>query len=88
MFSVFVKRNPNAPQQFFECEARGLDLLSSVENGPVTPQILYVSQNLLILEHLDLLSGNEKERVEDFAKRLAHLHREPQMLFGLEEDNY
>ena len=49
----FVKRNQNANVDFFECEARGLELLSSVQDGPTTPEVFYVSQHLLILEHLE-----------------------------------
>ena len=34
----FVKRNQNANVDFFECEARGLGILRSVEDGPATPE--------------------------------------------------
>ena len=83
----FVKRNQNANTDFFECEARGLDLLRSVKDGPTTPEVLYVSQHLLILEHLELIDGGQVGDA-DFARRLAVVHREEQMFFGLEESNY
>ena len=72
---------------FFECEVRGLDLLRSVQDGPTTPEVLYVSQHLLILEHLELVDAGQ-EGDADFARRLAVVHREEQMFFGLEESNY
>ena len=84
---VFVKENLQAPKDFFACETRGLKLLSSIEDGPVVPQVLYCSETLLILQYLPLISDSVLGDV-DLAKRLARLHSVPTQHFGGDQDNY
>jgi len=84
----FLKWNENAPNDVFELEVKGLDLLQ--KKGIATPAVVgYGKQqgkNFLLLEYHQ---GLEKSNFwQNLGKNLAQLHQEKQDFFGLEYDNY
>lgn len=86
--SIFVKSHANAPEGFFEAEARGLGWLA--EAGCLaTPKVLACSSHPAFLA-LELMQGGR--RVSDFDDRLgrglAALHRFGAPSFGLDHDNF
>ena len=84
---VFVKINKTAPPDFFQREADGLEYIKNVDGAPIVPNVLFVSQHILILEYLNLLQRPQKDDI-DFANRLLRLHRNTKEHFGLAYDNY
>jgi protein-ribulosamine 3-kinase len=87
----FLKRNdPRKFSGMFECEAKGLQLLNETLNG-ISPKAISVDEGenemLLILEHIETGVPN-KQFWNDFAKKLATIHRHTNEYFGLDHDNY
>jgi len=84
----FLKWNENAPNDVFELEIKGLELLR--KKGINTPAVVgYGKQqgkNFLLLEYHQ---GLEKNNFwQNLGQNLAQLHQEKQNFFGLEYDNY
>ncbi|HTM44921.1 MAG TPA: fructosamine kinase family protein [Polyangiaceae bacterium] len=86
---VFIKSNPSAPPQLFECEASGLDWLAQAGALPV-PRVLALSSvdpQFLVLEYLE--SGAQSRRFdEQLGQGLAQLHRAGAPGFGFERENF
>lgn len=84
----FLKWNENAPDDAFELEVKGLELLQ--QKGIQTPQIIaYGKQqgkNFLLLEYHQ---GLDKPNFwGELGQNLAQMHQEKQDFFGLDYDNY
>ena len=88
---VFLKSNSCAPVGFFECEAKGLKLLEQANSGLKIPMVMAVdrspSPQFIILEYLEEASSSD-EYFKKFGQYLATLHRNTQVKFGLDHDNY
>ncbi|GAB4132992.1 MAG: fructosamine kinase family protein [Raineya sp.] len=84
----FLKWNENAPDDAFELEAKGLEILQ--KKGMDTPYVLAYGKrqgkNFLLLEYHQ---GLEKPKYwAKLGRNLARMHQEKQDFFGLEYDNY
>lgn len=84
----FLKWNENAPNDAFELEAKGLEILR--KKGIDTPYVLAYGKeqgkNFLLLEYHQ---GLEKPTYwAKLGQNLARMHQEKQDFFGLEYDNY
>lgn len=88
---VFLKSNPRPPQNFFQCEAKGLKILSGAEKGPRIPKVLGIDPSLhpkyLLLEYIEEISA-DGDYFKNFGQTLADLHRNTQDRFGLDHDNF
>jgi len=87
----FLKRNEAKKfPKMFVAEARGLKLLNETVSG-ITPNVIAHSENddeqFLILECIEK-GSTQTEFWNDFAKKLAALHRRSGNFFGLDHDNY
>ncbi|MBL8993407.1 MAG: fructosamine kinase family protein [Spirochaetia bacterium] len=87
---VFLKENGMEYGDMFAKEARGLAALR-VTGGPRIPEALAFGRNdreqFLLLEYI--ASGNKRsDFLEDFGRRLAHLHLNHGKHFGFDEDNF
>ena len=93
----FVKSNCNSPDQMFELEALGLQLINSSETIRIPAVIGWQDgvQAFLILEWIETTSRHSNF-FEDFGHQLANLHRafsdensdSLHSKFGLEKDNF
>lgn len=88
--AFFLKWNENTADDMFDKEARGLGLLK--ENSAVTiPEVLGVGQigdkSYLLVEYINGY-GSASDYWEDFAKKLADMHRTTAPYYGLDFDNY
>lgn len=83
---LFVKTKPQAPPQFFEGEARGLEWLRQSRTLRI-PQVVAVGPEFLALEYLES-AAKSKGFEENLGRGLADLHRCTWPTFGLEQDNY
>lgn len=84
--SLFIKRQNNAPEDFFSAEAAGLKALQPATPLRV-PDVVYVGQDYLLLEDLgDGVRGKSFDNV--LAAGLAELHQCRQEQFGFVMDNY
>jgi len=87
----FLKKN-DAKQfpKVFEAESKGLQLLNGTVPG-IVPNVIaqseFKDEQLLILENIEK-GKTQKEFWNDFAKKLAALHRKTNDFFGLDHDNY
>jgi protein-ribulosamine 3-kinase len=89
--TVFLKQNDHPPEGMFEKEARGLQLMRQVKNGPRIPQVVALPEGpnpqFLIIEYIEEGSpGNGY--YERFGQALAHMHRTTQDHYGLNHDNF
>lgn len=88
---VFLKRNSHPPPNFFPAEARGLDLLKEVEDGPRIPKPLGMepgrNPRYLLLEYVEDSAPSNDFPIR-FAEALARMHRVTQEFHGLDHDNY
>lgn len=88
---AFLKSHPNPPQNFFHCEARGLDLLRSAENGPSLPTVLGIQPStktrFILLEHIAEEPPCDKFYI-GFGRAMAALHRKSHDHYGLDHNNY
>lgn len=87
---VFLKENNTSHQDMFAKEARALGALR-VTGGPRIPEALAFGQNdreqFLLIEYI--ASGNKRsDFLEDFGRKLAHLHSNLEKRFGFTEDNF
>ncbi len=81
----FVKWNLRTPENMFQTEARGLELLASAESGLIIPQVHFVGKEFLLMEYIEESNyGNAYL----FGSQLAQLHRTSNELFGLDKPNY
>lgn len=69
----FVKRNTNAPNSFFACEAAGLRWLAQAEGGVPCARVRAVDEASLTLERLTP-SSPTAAMAHDFGARLARTH--------------
>ncbi|MDX1592364.1 MAG: fructosamine kinase family protein [Balneolaceae bacterium] len=89
--TFFLKFNASAPDDFFEKEAEGLNLLESAQSGLRIPEVIAAEKPLdgrpgfLLMEYIETgRSGNSFE----FGAGLARLHQTHNDRFGLDTDNY
>ena len=69
----FVKRNSNAPREFFGCEAAGLQWLSQARGGVRCAAVIAHDDTSLTLERLES-SAPTREAAEEFGRSLARTH--------------
>jgi len=84
----FIKINQPQFSSLFEQEAVGLASLSLTNTfriPVVITQGIFDAKSYLILEYIAL---NQAGKIENFAKALAHLHRQSSNKFGFAENNY
>ena len=89
--TFFLKFNASAPDDFFEKEAEGLNLLESAQSGLRIPEVIAAEKPLdgrpgfLLMEYIETgRSGNSFE----FGAGMARLHQTENNRFGLTSDNY
>jgi protein-ribulosamine 3-kinase len=89
--TVFLKQNDHPPEGMFEKEARGLQLMRQVKNGPRIPQVVALPEGpnpqFLIIEYIEEGSPGDGY-YERFGQALAHMHRTTQEHYGLDHDNF
>lgn len=83
----FVKWNNSAPQNMFEAEKKGLQLLLSAQTKLQIPQVKLSSENFLMLEWIEEGGGRQNAAFE-FGTELARLHQVSNDKFGLNHDNF
>lgn len=87
----FLKWNHSAPDDFFEKEAEGLNLLSSAGTSLRIPEVIACSRpteekpGFLLMEFIE--EGKNGDSFE-FGSNLAKLHQTKAAKFGLDTDNY
>ncbi len=81
----FLKWNNHTPGDFFESEARGLDLLRSADSELIIPEVFLIRNNFLLLEYIEESDTGDSF---DFGVQLAKLHKKTNELFGLDHSNY
>jgi len=81
-----VKENPNAPPDFFACEADNLRALQATKTVTV-PEVLYVDKHCLLLEFIEAASKGT-DYWQNLAQQLASCHSQTQPAFGFTRDNY
>lgn len=80
-----LKLQRKAPQNFFEYEKQGLQLLEKTVKVPKVYQIGKNAEiNYLLIEYISAYSFSQKEAGEE----LAHLHEQHADRFGFENDNF
>lgn len=83
---LFLKQHLDAPADFFQAEAYGLEALRSATSLRI-PQVIHADSDFLLLE--DLGSGSPvRDYWQLLGTGLAQLHSETHSTFGLEQDNY
>lgn len=91
--SLFLKWNESAPDDFFEAEAKGLELLRSANSGLRIPSVVaWQAQEsgtpaFLLLEYIPEGPGNSSDSFT-FGSHLAALHNSKADNFGLSYNNY
>jgi protein-ribulosamine 3-kinase len=89
--TVFLKTNSHPPPHFFPAEAKGLELLRQVKDGPKIPKPLGMepgpTPKFFILEYVEDSAPANGFNTR-FAESLAQMHRVTQKLHGLDHDNY
>lgn len=89
----FLKWNRSAPDDFFEKEAAGLQLLQEVDSGITIPEVISFSKptekhpGFLLMEFIEGASGSSEDS-HQFGQELARLHNYRSDSFGLSSDNY
>jgi fructosamine-3-kinase len=85
--SALVKTRPNAPEDFFPTEARGLTWLAEADGGVHVPRVLAAEPDCLILSWVE--AGRPSlDAAEAFGRRLAITHRAGADQFGGPEDGF
>ena len=80
MSPTFRKVDPNAPDDFFTVEARGLDWLRAA-NAVAVPKVISVGRDHIELERIE--RGEWTPALDErFGRELAALHRTGAMTFG------
>lgn len=88
---LFLKCNADAPNDFFEKEAEGLNLLRSAECSLRIPDVIAAEASVdgapgfLLMEFIE--PGRTGDSVQ-FGAELARLHQTEESKFGLSSDNY
>jgi fructosamine-3-kinase len=88
---LFLKWNGSAPDDFFEKEADGLNLLKSAGTGLRIPEVIATEKpvsgrpGFLLMEYID--KGHSGDSFA-FGAELAALHQTRSEQFGLANDNY
>jgi fructosamine-3-kinase len=82
-----VKRNVDAPDGFFACEAAGLAWLGAAESGVPCVRVLEHDGTSLTLEHLEVVQP-DRESAYAFGRRLAHTHAAGAAAFGAGPDGW
>jgi len=91
--TFFLKWNVSAPVDFFEVEAKGLELLASANTELRVPEVFAFhapnnnNAGFLVLEFIDENSGNSSD-AQAFGRELARLHKNKAKNFGLSYNNY
>ncbi len=89
--NVFLKTTAQPPKDFFQAEAKGLDLLRQANGGPKIPKPLGMEPGpcprFFLMEYVEN-SPPDGEFDCRFAEALANLHRCTQEPHGLDHDNY
>ncbi|WP_182901297.1 fructosamine kinase family protein [Microbispora sp. H10830] len=70
---IFAKTLPGSGSDVFEVEAEGLRALREL-GGAITPGVLAVTPNLLVLQPLKPCQDNEEQFWEDLARVLSRMH--------------
>lgn len=90
---LFLKWNQSAPDNFFEVEAKGLDLLSSADTNLRVPKVIATHKpgptapGFLLMEYISEGSGDSSDSFT-FGTELAKLHNIKGKHFGLSYENY
>lgn len=90
---LFLKWNQSVPEDFFEVEAKGLELLGSAETNLRIPNVIAShkpdtnSPAFLVMEYIPEGSGNSTDSFT-FGAELAKLHDVKGDHFGLSYNNY
>lgn len=91
--TLFLKWNQSAPDDFFEVEAKGLELLKSLDSGLRIPSAVAWQApksgipGFLLMEYIAEGSGSTSDSFQ-FGKKLAKLHTTKAKTFGLSYNNY
>lgn len=91
--TLFLKWNQTAPENFFEVEAKGLELLGSTDADVRVPTVVATQPSssdapgFLLLEYVREGSGTTSDSY-NFGSELAKLHNTFSEYFGLPYDNY
>ncbi|MDX1640539.1 MAG: fructosamine kinase family protein [Balneolaceae bacterium] len=91
--TLFLKWNQSVPDDFFEAEAKGLELLKEAGSGLHIPSVIAwrapTSNHpaFLLMEYISEGSGDSSDSFH-FGKNLADLHSTSAEKFGLSYDNY
>lgn len=83
----FVKSNTAAPENFFACEAAGLQWLSSVRSGVPCATVLGYDDISLTLERLRS-GAPSRSAAAEFGRRLARTHDAGAAAFGAPPDGW
>ncbi|WP_255419899.1 fructosamine kinase family protein [Mesonia sp. K7] len=85
-----IKTNENQPENWFEAEANGLKLLAKNSNLTI-PEVMgfgnFEKKQYLMIDYIPPEKPTQKHW-ENFAIRLAKMHRVSQPNFGLNHDNF
>jgi fructosamine-3-kinase len=84
--SALMKTRPNAPDDFFPAEARGLQWLAEA-SGVTVPDVLAAEPDCLILAWVEV-GRPTAEAAEQLGRRLAATHRAGAPAFGADRDGY
>lgn len=82
---LFLKWNKSAPENMFQTEAHGLELLRSADTDIIIPNVLLFGDEFLLLEFIEESNTGSSF---DFGVQLAKLHKKSNELFGLSEPNF
>ncbi|MFV1882950.1 MAG: fructosamine kinase family protein [Balneola sp.] len=81
----FLKWNSSAPEDMFEAEAKGLELLDSALTDLVIPEVIIIANDFLLLEFIEESNSGDSFH---FGVQLAKLHKKTNELFGLDHSNF
>jgi fructosamine-3-kinase len=84
--TALVKTYPQAPEGFFEAEARGLQWLAEAD-GVACPEVLGCDQECLILRWIEP-GKNTLDAAITFGQALARTHAAGAPSYGLEQDGF
>lgn len=89
--TVFVKYHHNAPQNMFQAEAKGLQLLKDhAPDDILVPNVLSTpspESEALVLEWIETGTSG-KQTQEQLGRGLALIHKSSESAFGLDHDNF
>ncbi|BDX29610.1 fructosamine kinase [Mycobacterium antarcticum] len=83
----YVKRNPNAPRDFFTCEAAGLRWLDAAVAGVPCVRVIDHDATTLTLQRLHSVEP-QRGHAYDFGRRLARTHAAGATAFGAPPDGF